>query len=240
MQQYFAIHREKNILHLNKDDFNHIKNVMRMKENDKVIVAFEGNSYICSLRSDLISCNIDEIFKSDESDNTIIAYIPLLQEEKIDLVLQKGTELGISEFVVVEYERCKYKLPKKNYEKKLLRWNKIIKEASEQCYRTKKPVIEKIITVDDILLNTNVNILCSLVKNGVKHISAILNSDTCNDTIGIAFGPEGGFSEKEEELLIKKGFRRATLGPNVLRTETVLIYLGSVLMYLKGSVKWKK
>ena len=237
MQQYFATHKDNNILHLNKDDFNHIKNVMRMKENDKIIVAYDEISYICLLNNDLLSCRIEKVFKSHEKDKVIVAYIPLLQEEKMGLILQKGTELGISEFIVVEYERCKYKLPKKDYEKKLLRWNKIVKEASEQCYRTKKPKLEKIISIDEIVLNTNVNILCSLVKENVKCISDVLNSNTCNDTISISFGPEGGFSEKEEGILISKGFERVSLGPNVLRTETVLIYIGSVLMYLEGSVK---
>lgn len=235
MQQYFGVKKDGKKLILNSEDFNHIKNVMRMKENDKVIVNYDGISYICSLNKDLLSCEIDSVFKQSNNKGRIIAYVPLLQEEKMSLVLQKGTELGVDEFVVVYFEHCKFKLPKKDYEKKLLRWNKIVKEASEQSYRVNKVIVREIIGIDQIVLNTNVNILCSLVKNNVKHISDILNTKNCNDTISLVFGPEGGFTNKEEEKLISKGFIRTSLGPNVLRTETVIMFIMSIVMYLKGS-----
>ncbi|MBQ4263713.1 MAG: 16S rRNA (uracil(1498)-N(3))-methyltransferase [Bacilli bacterium] len=235
MQQYFGVKKDGKKLILNSEDFNHIKNVMRMKENDKVIVNYDGISYICSLNKDLLSCEIDSVFKQSNDKGSIIAYVPLLQEEKMSLVLQKGTELGVDEFVVVYFEHCKFKLPKKDYEKKLLRWNKIVKEASEQSYRVNKVIVREIIGIDQIVLNTNVNILCSLVKNNVKHISDILNTKNCNDTISLVFGPEGGFTNKEEEKLISKGFIRTSLGPNVLRTETVIMFIMSIVMYLKGS-----
>lgn len=235
MQQYFGVKKDGKKLILNSEDFNHIKNVMRMKENDKVIVNYDGISYICSLNKDLLSCEIDSVFKQSNDKGRIIAYVPLLQEEKMSLVLQKGTELGVDEFVVVYFEHCKFKLPKKDYEKKLLRWNKIVKEASEQSYRVNKVIVREIIGIDQIVLNTNVNILCSLVKNNVKHISDILNTKNCNDTISLVFGPEGGFTNKEEEKLISKGFIRTSLGPNILRTETVIMFIMSIVMYLKGS-----
>lgn len=235
MQQYFGVKKDGKKLILNSEDFNHIKNVMRMKENDKVIVNYDGISYICSLNKDLLSCEIDSVFKQSNNKGRIIVYVPLLQEEKMSLVLQKGTELGVDEFVVVYFEHCKFKLPKKDYEKKLLRWNKIVKEASEQSYRVNKVIVREIIGIDQIVLNTNVNILCSLVKNNVKHISDILNTKNCNDTISLVFGPEGGFTNKEEEKLISKGFIRTSLGPNVLRTETVIMFIMSIVMYLKGS-----
>ena len=143
MQQYFSKNKKDNTLYLDNNDLNHIKNVMRMKENDEVIVVYEEKSYICNLNKDLLSANIKEIFKEKEDNNIFRVYVPLLNEEKMSFILQHGTELGITEFVVVEYERCKYKLPKKDYEKKITRWNKIIKEASEQSYRIHKPTLEK-------------------------------------------------------------------------------------------------
>ena len=118
MQQYFSKNKKDNTLYLDNNDLNHIKNVMRMKENDEVIVVYEEKSYICNLNKDLLSANIKEIFKEKEDNNIFRVYVPLLNEEKMSFILQHGTELGITEFVVVEYERCKYKLPKKDYEKK--------------------------------------------------------------------------------------------------------------------------
>ena len=150
MQQYFGVSKKDNTLLLNQNDLNHIKTVMRMKENDEIIVVYENKSYICSLNKDLMSANIKEIFKEYKEKNNFKVYVPLLSEEKMSFILQHGTELGIMEFVVVMYSHCKYKLPKKDFDKKLIRWNKILKEAAEQRYRLEKPKLEKIIEIKDI------------------------------------------------------------------------------------------
>ena len=235
MQQYFSTSRKDNTLYLNNDDLNHIKNVMRMKENDEIIVVHEDKSYICSLNKDLLSCEIKDLFKEENTNNRFVVYVPLLNDEKLKYIFQHGTELGITDFVVVEYEHCKYKLPKKDYEKKLIRWNKIIKEASEQSYRINKPRLEKIIDVKSIESISNVNIMCSLDKYNVKNICKVLTVENCNDTISLVFGPEGGLSKNEEDLLVSKGFIKTSLGSDVLRTETVPLMIASILKYLKES-----
>ena len=235
MQQYFGISKKDNNLYLNKDELNHIKNVMRMKENDEVIIVYEGKSYICSLNSDLLSASIKEVFKRDENESNLTVYMPLLSEEKMSFILQHGTELGVSKFIVVEYDHCKYKLPKKDYEKKITRWNKIIKEASEQSYRLSKPVLDTIISSKSIESIANVNIMCSLDKSNVKSICKVLTANNCNDTISLVFGPEGGLSKNEEDILEAKGFIKTSLGDTVLRTETVPLMIASILKYLKES-----
>ena len=111
MQQYFSKDKRKNILYLYDYDLNHIKNVMRMKENDEVIVVYDKVSYICSLNKDLISCTIKEVFKSNEDETEFKVYVPFLVDEKMSYIFKHGTELGITKFVVVEYAHCKYKLP---------------------------------------------------------------------------------------------------------------------------------
>ena len=233
MQQYFAKSKKEDTLFLNEYDLNHIKNVMRMKENDKIIAVYEDKSYICLLNKDLLSCTISEVFKTEKSINSFICYVPLLSEEKMSFILQHGTELGITEFVVVEYEHCKYKLPKKDYDKKITRWNKIIKEASEQSYRINKPILKEIINVEKIDSIGNVNILCSLDKENVNNICKVLTKSNCNDTITLVFGPEGGLSKKEEDYLENKGFLKTSLGGDVLRTETVPLMIASIVKYLK-------
>lgn len=234
MQQYFAKSKDNDILYLNSDDMNHIKNVMRMKENTEIIVVYDDKSYICNLNKDLLSARIDRIFKDNEKNTNFVCYMPLLSEDKMGEILKHGTELGYTEFVIVQYSHCKYKLKKNDYEKKLIRWNRIVKEASEQCYRINKPNIQSIIDVDSIDDKSNVKILCSLDKNNVKHISEVLTSNNKNDTISIAFGPEGGLSENEEKILVDKGFVKTSLGDNVLRSETVPLYIASVRLYVKG------
>lgn len=233
MQQYYAKNKKDEIMYLDENDLNHIKNVMRMKENDKIIVVYDEKSYICSLNKDLLSADIEDVFKDSETKLPLKVYVPLLSDEKLKYIFQHGTELGITEFVVVQYSRCKYKLPKKDYEKKILRWNKIIKEASEQSYRIGKPKLENIIEVKNIESTENVNILCSLDKGGVKNICQVLTKENASDTISVVFGPEGGLSIEEENLIESKGFIKTSLGSNVLRTETVPIMLASIISYLR-------
>lgn len=239
MQQYFSIKKKDNILYLDNNDLNHIKNVMRMKCNDEIIVVYDGVSYICSLNNDLLSANIKEVFKKEEKNIEFCVYVPLLSEEKMSFILQHGTELGITKFIVVQYEHCKYKLKKNDYEKKLNRWNKILKEASEQSYRINKPALEEIIEVKNIRSTANVNILCSLDKNDVNNICKVLTVKNCNDTINLVFGPEGGLSSNEEVLIEEKGFTKTSLGDDVLRTETVPLMIASIVKYLRESEKYE-
>ena len=237
MQQYFSKKRKNDTLYLEPDDLNHIKNVMRMKYNDEVIVVYDSSSYICSLNEDLLSANIKSIFKSSETLSEFCVYVPLL---KMSFIFQHGTELGITKFIVVQYEHCKYKLKRSDYEKKLNRWNKIIKEASEQSYRINKPILEEIVEVKDIKSTANVNILCSLDKSNVKSICQVLTVDNCNDTINLVFGPEGGLSKKEEDIIEKTGYIKTSLGDDVLRTETVALMVASIIKYLRESGKHEK
>ena len=235
MQQYFGSSKEKNTIKLNSYDLNHIKNVMRMKENDKIIVAFDSISYICSLNKDLLSANILEVFKEKTEKSNFKVYVPFLNDEKMSYIFKHGTELGITEFVVVMYSHCKYKLNKKDYDKKINRWSKILKEAAEQSYRLIIPNLNGIIDFKDVEASKNVNILCSLDKDSVKHISDVLTHDNCNDTISLVFGPEGGLSIEEEKILSEKGFIKTSLGCDVLRTETVPLMVASIIKYLRDS-----
>ena len=235
MQQYFSTSKKDNTFFLNNDDLNHIKNVMRMKENDEIIVVYDDSSYICNLNKDLLSANINRLFKMEKLNKIFRVYVPLLNDDKMSYILQHGTELGINEFVVVQYEHCKYKLPKKDYDKKIIRWNKIIKEASEQSYRIHKPILKKIIDVKNIECEKGLNILCSLDKDNVNNICQVLTKNNCYDTINLVFGPEGGLSKQEEDIISEKGFVKTSLGNDVLRTETVPLMIASIVKYLKES-----
>ena len=234
MQQYFGKNKKENTIFLNSEDLNHIKNVMRMKENDEVIVAYENKSYICALNKDLLSASIKKVFKENTNETTIKLYMPLLAEEKMSFILQHGTELGVTDYVVVMYSHCKYKLPKKDFDKKLQRWNKILKEATEQSYRLVKPTLGNIIEIKDVKGDASVNILCSLDKNNVKRLTDVLTLSNCSDTMNIVFGPEGGLSNIEEDILVEKGYTKTSLGDDILRTETVPLMIASVKKYLEG------
>ena len=112
------------------------------------------------------------------------------------------------------------------------RWKKIAKESAEQSRQIQIPIIHQIQSIDTIKLSNGVNILCSLDKNNVKPIKQILSTTNIYDTINLLFGPEGGITSEEENKLVQKGFIKTSLGDMVLRTETVIIYIMSIINYL--------
>lgn len=232
MQQYFAVNKKDNELILNKTDENHIKNVMRFKPKDEVIVVYNNTMYDCEFTDNLLIAKIKNIIKEKNNNRKITAYIPILQEEKMSFIIEKGTEMGVTDFIPIQFLRCKYRLKSEIEDKKLTRWSRIAKEAAEQSRQIQIPIIHRVQIVDTINPLNGVNILCSLDKNNVKPLKQILNINNVCDTINLLFGPEGGITEEEENKLVEKGFIKTSLGNMVLRTETVIIYLMSIINYL--------
>ncbi len=235
MQQYFGVKKERNIIDLNSKDLNHIKNVMRMSKGEEVFVVFDHKRYICTLNEDMKSVTIKEEIKTKMKDREVIIYVPLLQDEKMSLIFQKSTELDVTKFIPVEFEHCKYKLDEEKKQKKIERWKKIIIEATEQSYRNDIPELENFICVKDIKSVKGMNILCSLDTGCVKNIGEVLNHKKMCDKITVVFGPEGGITKDEEDTIVKNGYERVSLGKNVFRTETVPLFIASIIKYLEGS-----
>ena len=160
-----------------------------------------------------------------ESKITLI--LPFLKEQKMDLILQKGTELGIDEFIFIETERTIVKIENKKEQSKLERWSRICKEASEQSMRLDIPSI-KIERDKDALENLEgLKFICSTQEKD-KTIKNLLKNARNYDKI---IGPEGGFSLKEEIYFEKKGFTKVSLGSQIMRVETVPIFLASIIRY---------
>jgi len=156
--------------------------------------------------------------------------IPLLKENKIDLILQKATELGVSKIIPVIMERSIIKLEKDRENKKIERWNKICKEASEQSKRVNIPIVTEVKSLREIENENGLKIVCS-TKEKDNTIKKFLNNNKNYNKINIVIGPEGGITPKEEEYLNSIGFNSISLGNNIMRVETVPIYILSVINY---------
>ena len=119
----------------------------------------------------------------------------------------------------------------KNDSKKVIRWQKIVKEASEQSKRCDIPKINGIMDLNDLVkYDSKYKFICS-VNEKSKTIKSILSNINISDTILFVIGPEGGFDKKEEEFLMNNGFVPITFGNNVLRTETASSFILSVINY---------
>lgn len=233
VQRYFSNKLTNNKFELNKDDLYHILTVMRMKTGDSIEVVYNEEVYICNLE---ISNNIvDVIIKSKEENKVLdniekVLIIPLLKENKMDLIFQKSTELGIDKIIPVIMERSIIKLDKDKELKKVERWNKICKEASEQSKRVNIPIVTEVKILKELDNIDGIKLVCS-TKEKDNTIKKYLKNNSGYNKINIVIGPEGGISPKEEEYLNSIGFESVSLGNNIMRVETVPIYILSVINY---------
>lgn len=230
MQRYFAKDIENNKIILSNSDMHHIKNVMRMKENDKVEVVYDKKTYLCNLDNNL-ELHIESIINEDkELQKEIIAIIGLVKEQKMDLILQKLTELGVSKIIPVNMERSIVKLDNKKEDKKLIRWNTICKEASEQSKRNTIPIVTNVINFKDIInIEADLKLCCSVSEKD-NVISNYISNNNYN-SVSFVIGPEGGLSLKEENFLKENNYNLVSLGSLVFRMETACIYMASILNY---------
>ena len=233
MQRYFI--KNKDML-LEESDIRHIKKVMRMNINDKIEVVYNNKLHICEITSSE-PFNIKVIEKLDEDKKTKIELtvaVALVKEQKMDLILQKLTELGVSRIIPVSMERSIVKLDKERFNKKKVRWESICKEASEQSKRTNIPIIEDIKSIKDLTKEDADLKLVASTKEKEKLLNYYLQSIEDCAKIIMVIGPEGGISDKEEDILVSNGYNRVSFGNLIFRVETATIYVASIINYISS------
>lgn len=232
MQRYFSERKEDDYFLLNHEDTYHIEKVMRMKLDEMIEIVYQKEVYLCNL----VSINptkgriIKKLLEYHENKEEIILVQSLVNENKMDMVLQKGTELGVTSFYGYKAVNSVIKENGKG-DKKILRWQKIVKEASEQSKRNIIPKVIGIINLKELCsIQADLKILLS-VKEQSNSLKNVLQNNKMCATIIIVVGPEGGFTDLEENELIKNGFIRTSLGGRVLRTETASMVTLSMINY---------
>lgn len=232
MQRYFAKEYNDKII-LRDSDIHHIKNVMRMKIDDRIEVVFDKKLYICNIDSmEPLSLSIIDIINEENKINLdVTVALGLVKEQKMDLILQKLTELGVNEIIPVNMERSIVKLDDNKISKKMIRWNIICKEASEQSKRTSIPIIHDVINLKDLTkIDGDVRLVAS-TKEKDKLLNCYLqNIDNCAKIV-VVIGPEGGISDREEDYLFDNGYSPVSFGNLIFRVETACIYVASILNY---------
>lgn len=224
------------------EDFHHIIKVMRMKENDEIIcVSKEQQAAKCcitKISDDQISADIIQWIEEEVElpiDVTIVSGLP--KGDKLEWIIQKGTELGASKFVPFTADRSIVKWDEKKGDKKVSRWQKIAKEAAEQSHRNKIPEVLSPISLHSLIQvaqDYDVKVVAyeEEAKQGeTSALATTLAAMESGQTLLAVFGPEGGLSTSEIETLRKNGFTTCGLGPRILRTETAPLYLLSTLSY---------
>ncbi len=232
MQRYFAS-LNNNLVILNEDDIHHVLHVMRMRKGDEIEVVANQHLYSAIINNvNPLEITINyEIPSDSEIENDVTLFYTLAKGDKIDLVVQKATELGAKKVVLLSSERCVVKWEEKEINKKLERYQKISKEASEQSHRLIVPEIIGVYPLNNIpgALLCDLNLFAYEKKAGnTGDLHDFLQKVT--GSVSILVGPEGGFSEKEAEMVeTKYGFIPVSLGKRILRSETAAIYALSVI-----------
>ncbi len=230
MQRYFTKNED---LSITEKDIHHIKNVMRMQVNDKIEIVHNKKVYLAKIKTiNPFSIEvIQELEDNNELDVEITIAFGLVKEQKMDMILQKLTELGVKRIIPLQMERSIVKLDDKRFLKKKERWESICKEASEQSHRNIIPEVGEIMNLEQLVkLDADLKIVSS-TKEKKNFINKYLQNNKKCAKIIVVIGPEGGISESEENYLNKNGYVSVTLGSRILRIETACLYLASVLNY---------
>lgn len=220
------------------DDYNHIKKVLRITEDEKIEVVVLGELYIGNIEiyDKYISVyNLEKISENTESKVKVHLLQCLAKGEKMDLIVQKAVELGVYDITLVNSKRCIVKIDEKKENKKIERLQKISYEASKQSKRLIVPKINELIQFKDIINFVGDNYLLVAYEEdkniSLRDVITKIKSENSGKDIFILIGSEGGFETEEVEFLKTKGAYSIGLGPRILRTETAGINLLSILQY---------
>ncbi len=220
-------------------DFNHIKNVLRMKTGDKLLVSFGGVSHLCEIESFSDTSATVKITRENYQMTELPINIHLFQAlpkgDKMELIIQKSVELGVNSIIPVEMSRCVVKLDGKKKKSKTERWQAISESAAKQSKRSIVPEINEVLTFKEALEKAKeLDILLVPYENtrGMAGTKDALKEIKSGMNVGILIGPEGGFDEKEAELAFGSGGKELSLGTRILRTETAAITaVGMCMLY---------
>jgi 16S rRNA (uracil1498-N3)-methyltransferase len=222
------------------DDAKHIAKVMRQEPGDKIIVVSRGKAFLSTIVSAEFDVDVqigEEIEASVEMPKQVTIACGLPKGDKLELITQKSTELGMHAMIPFTAERSIVKWDGPKSEKKRVRLQKIAKEAAEQSHRTHIPAIHKTHTFNQ-LMEAAKSFDAVIVAyeeearmSGRTRFAETVKSLYDKGSILLVFGPEGGISETEAALLKESGALFTSLGPRILRTETAPLYALAAMSY---------
>lgn len=221
------------------EDVNHVKNVLRLKENDELIVSDgRGRDYHCRIsgitNEEVVAdiCDICDNFSELSTEITLFQGFP--KGDKMELIIQKTVELGATRIVPVMTKRTVVKLDDKKAKKKTERYNMIAESAAKQSGRGMIPEVTMPVSFAEAVSmaeKLDMNIIPYEEAEGVEYSRNIIKNIKGKKSLGIFIGPEGGFAREEVEKALDAGVSAITLGHRILRTETAGMAVISIIMF---------
>lgn len=220
-------------------DVNHIRNVLRMKENEEILISdgdrTEYTCYIEELCADEVRAAVMYAQECGaELPSRIYLFQGLPKGDKMELIIQKAVELGVYEIIPVATKRCVVKLDAKKEASKRKRWNLISESAAKQSKRMVIPQVTGVMSFSEALSCAealDIRLIPYELAKGIGRTREIIGTIVPGQSVGIFIGPEGGFAGEEVELALQAGAYPITLGRRILRTETAGFTVLSILMF---------
>lgn len=253
MQRYFIKNDQiehNEIRMTNPDDVHHIRQVMRMTPGTKIVCTDEHEqAYLCIIKEiteTIVHASVIEMLdNSTELPVEVTIFQGLPKKNKLEFVIQKGTELGCAHFKLFPAERSIVKWDHKKRIQNTERLRRIAKEASEQSERRKVPTVEVFTSLKDILNNhLSYDMMFFAYEEEARtkafnSLATALHKCNAGMKIGIFIGPEGGFSNNEITTFKQYGIQPIRLGARILRTETASIYTLACISYHFEEMRWQ-
>ena len=230
---------------LSAEDSRHALRVLRLEVGDEIELVCEASRYlagIAAVEDDMVTVAIRGELRPTEAKTQVTLYQGLPKADKMELIVQKSTELGAYAIRPVAMERCVVKLEGKDAAKKIERWQKIAREAVKQCARTQVPqilAVKRLAQLQDEFAQLDALIVPWEEARDGSIARALAPFEGKEDLrIGILIGPEGGISQREAQWLAENAHAKlVTLGPRILRTETAGLASLTIAMACRGEME---
>lgn len=236
MQRYFVEGTYRATVELTGENYHHIVRVMRMKPDDEVFIVFADQQ---SFKGAITAITSDSVTVAEREKETLRRELPvevtiasgLPKGEKLEFVVQKGTELGAHDFIVFPAQTSVVKWDQKKQSKKVQRLQKIAQEAAEQSQRQLQPTVEFFTSTQQLtaVFNDYDAVLVAYeesAKQGERgQLVQTLEKLSAGQRLLVIFGPEGGLTQPEIARFTQAGAKLCGLGPRILRTETAPLYV---------------
>lgn len=233
------------VVRITGSDYNHISRSLRLNTGEEIIVSTgDGWEYLVRISAFGSGAMEGRIVEKKENHSEPPVSITLAQaipkKNKLDLIIEKSTELGIKRIIPLITGRTIVRVREEREGKKLVRWQRMAEEAAKQSQRGMIPIISDIAKLEDLAASTGEFDLTLLAWVGEKQNNlrkVRTNADLAKvSNILMIIGPEGGFSQNEVEFVRNLGGIPISLGPRVLRTETAALTLLALLLYEFGDL----
>jgi len=232
--------KKGDLIYIEDKDFHHLSNVLRVKKGDSFVIGdLENNEFIGVIeninKNQIVFSLKDYHYREEIKYPEITLFFSILKGDKNEDVIQKCTELGVSNFVPVITKNSIVKVDEDSASKKVQKWNVIARESSMQCGGKKIPKIQPILKFEDISTYGDTKLkIFGLIEKNKKTLLSVLKDYSDIDKIFLFVGPEGDFSHDEIEHLKKNNWIGTKFVSNVLKSDTASIFLCSSILFYYG------